>query len=74
MNSAAAALASIRVSLPLSKLEEQFLFSGNNPGNLGQDLRNLNLDTYSQNNGNRRMIRTVSNSNNQSSHAKAGTC
>lgn len=74
VNSTAAALASIKVNLPLSKSGDQTFFSGNNPGDLGQDIRNLNLNSFSQNNGNRNIVRTVSNSNDQKPKTKAGTC
>lgn len=74
VNAAAAALASIKVDLPLSKSGFQVLFSGNNPGDLGQDIRNLDLATFSKNNGNREIDRTVSNSNDQYPQLKEGTC
>lgn len=74
VNSAAAALASIKVNLPLTKSGDQTFFSGNNPGDLGQDIRNLDLNSFSRNNGNRNVYRTVSDRNNQQAKTKAGTC
>jgi hypothetical protein len=74
VNSAASALAAIKVNLPLSKSGNQTFFSGNNPGDLGQDIRNLDLNAFSQNNGNRNVYRTVSNSNDQKAIPKKGTC
>jgi hypothetical protein len=74
VNSAAAALAAIKVNLPLTKSGDQTIFSGNNPGDLGQDIRNLNVNTFSQNNGNRKVIRTTSSSNEQKASSKKGIC
>ncbi|KAA9038706.1 hypothetical protein FW778_14260 [Ginsengibacter hankyongi] len=72
-NSAMDALKSINVNLPSTKADET-LFSGNDPGDLGEDIRNMNLDNFSSQNGNRKITRTVSNSNNQYPKGKAGTC
>ena len=74
VNSAMDALGSIYIYLPASKSGDQLLFSGYNPGDLGQDIRNLDLNNFSQLNGNRKITRKTSNDNNQTAPAKAGTC
>jgi hypothetical protein len=50
------------------------LFTGNFPGNLGWTIRNLDLDVFSQLNGNRQMTRTLSGANNIMPPAKTGSC
>ena len=72
-NSAMDALNSININLPSTK-SNSALFSGNNPGDLGEDIRNLNLNNFSANNGNRKITRTVSNSNNQTAPKSSGGC
>jgi len=72
-NSAMSALKSININLPSTK-SASALFSGNNPGDLGEDIRNLDLNNFSANNGGRKMTRTVSNSNNQAAPKRNGGC
>ena len=72
-NSAMDALKSININLPSTK-SNSALFDGNNPGDLGEDIRSLNLNNFSANSGNRAMTRTVSNSNNQSAPPRSGGC
>jgi hypothetical protein len=67
------ALKSININLPSTK-SASALFSGNNPGDLGEDIRNLDLNNFSANNGGRKMTRTVSNSNNQAAPKRNGGC
>lgn len=72
-NAAMEALKSININLPSTKASET-LFDGNDPGDLGEDIRNLNLDNFSAANGNHKIARTVSSSNNQQAPAKKGSC
>ena len=72
-NSAMEALNSININLPSTKSDE-LLFSGNDPGDLGEDLRNLNLNAFSAENGDRKIVRTASNSDNQYPKEKTGSC
>ena len=72
-NSAMDALKSININLPSTK-SNSALFSGNNPGDLGEDIRNMDLNNFSANNGSRKITRTVSNSNNQTAPKRSGGC
>jgi hypothetical protein len=72
-NSAIAALQSININLPDTK-SNNVLFSGSNPGDLGEDIKNLNLDKFSTDNGGRKVVRTQSADNSQKPPAKAGGC
>lgn len=72
-NSAMDALKSININLPSTK-STSALFSGNNPGDLGEDIRNMDLNNFSANNGSRKITRTVSNSNNQTAPKRSGDC
>ena len=72
-NSAMDALKSININLPSTK-STSALFSGNNPGDLGEDIRNMDLNNFSGNNGSRKITRTVSNSNNQTAPKRSGGC
>jgi hypothetical protein len=72
-NAAMDAMESININLPSTKSDSE-LFSGNDPGDLGQDIRGLNLNNFSAENGNRKITRTTSNSNNQYSKGRAGGC
>lgn len=72
-NSAMDALNNINIHLP-STLSTDFLFHGNDPADLGEDLRNLDIDKFNQANGNRQVTRSVSNFNNQMPPPKKGTC
>jgi hypothetical protein len=72
-NSAMDALKAININLPDTKSDEP-LFSGNDPGDLGEDIRGLNLNTFSSENGNIKVVRTVSNSNNQYPNPRTGSC
>jgi hypothetical protein len=72
-NSPMEGLKSININLPSTKSTET-LFSGNDPGDLGEDIRGLNLNDFSAQNGNRKITRTVSNLNNKYSKGKVGGC
>ena len=72
-NSAMNALESININLPSTKANSA-LFSGNDPGDLGEDIRNMDLNNFSQENGNRKVTRTTSNSNDQTAPARSGGC
>lgn len=72
-NAAMDALQSININLPSTK-SDATLFNGNDPGDLGEDVKGLNLTNFSAQNGNRKITRTVSNSNNQYSKGRAGGC
>ena len=65
------ALSSININLPSTKSTD-LLFNGNDPADLGEDLRNLDLNQFSKDNGNRKITRSVSNFNNQKPPAKKG--
>jgi hypothetical protein len=68
------ALSTINVNLPSTKSGDELLFYGNSPADLGQDIRELNLDEFSNNNGNRTVVRKVSNFNDQKPPSKEGAC
>jgi hypothetical protein len=72
-NSAMDALKAININLPDTKSDEP-LFSGNDPGDLGEDIRSLNLNDFSAENGNVKAIRTVSNSNILYPKGRTGSC
>lgn len=72
-NSAIYALQSINMHLPETK-SNNVLFSGNNPADLGEDIKNLNLDKFSADNGGRKVVRSQSADNSQKPPAKAGGC
>jgi hypothetical protein len=72
-NSAMDALKAININLPDTKSDEP-LFSGNDPGDLGEDIRSLNLNDFSAQNGNVKTIRTVSNSNILYPKGRTGGC
>ena len=72
-NSAIDALKSININLPSTK-SSSALFSGNTPGELGEDIRSMNLNNFSANNGSRAVTRTVSDSDNQSTPPRSGGC
>jgi len=72
-NFAMDALKSININLPSTK-STGALFSGNNPGDLGEDTRNVDLNNFSENNGSGKILRTISNSNNQTAPPRSGGC
>lgn len=72
-NFAIDALKSIHINLPSTK-STSALFSGNSPGDLGEDIRNIDLNNFSETNGSRKISRIVSNSNNQSPPPRRGGC
>ncbi len=72
-NAAIDALQSININLPSSKSDET-LFNGNDPGDLGEDIRGLNLNDFSSKNGNRKITRTLSDKDTQYPKGKTGGC
>lgn len=66
---------SVNIHLPSTKSDAP-LYKGNNPADLGQDIRNMDLNKFSSENGGRKVIRNVSknNANNINPPAKAGVC
>ena len=72
-NSAMNALSSIGVVLPSTK-ETGPIFSGNDPAELGEDIRALDLNSFSAENGGKKIVRTVSNTNNFKAPPRKGTC
>jgi hypothetical protein len=72
-NFAMDALKSININLPFTKSNSP-LFSGNNPGDLGEDIRNMDLNNFSEENGSRKITRTMSNSNDQTAPSRSGGC
>ena len=67
------ALQSINVNLPSTK-SVQLMFYGNDPADLGEDIRSMDLNNFSAENGNRKMKRVASNFNDQKPPAKQGGC
>jgi hypothetical protein len=53
-NFAIDALKSIHINLPSTK-STSALFSGNSPGDLGEDIRNIDLNNFSETNGSRKI-------------------
>lgn len=72
-NSALTAFLSIGVHLPDTK-SNVILFSGNNPADLGEDIKNLDLNKFKAENGNRQVVRTQASDNTQKPPAKKGGC
>jgi len=70
-NFAMDALKSININLPSTK-SSGALFSGNDPGDLGEDIRNMDLNNFSANNGGRKITRIISNSNDQTAPWRSG--
>ena len=71
------ALSSINIHLPATIRNNNAIapFTGNDPGDLGEDIKALNLTTFSQQNGNRAMVRNSSNTaNSLKPAARTGTC
>ena len=64
---------SIGINLPATKSNFPF-FNGDNPSDLGEDLRDIDLKRLSTENGNRKITRSVSNANNQKPPARQGGC
>ncbi|MBE7169655.1 MAG: hypothetical protein INR73_03650 [Williamsia sp.] len=67
------ALNKINIHLP-STIGDNLLFKGNDPADLGEDLRLLNLNLFSNQNGGRHVVRNVSNKNSLYPPNKTGTC
>ncbi len=69
-------LHSININLPSTIRDNNIIapFTGNNPGDLGEVIRGLNLTTFSQQNGNRVMTRNVSGSNSLMPPVRTGAC
>ena len=74
VTSVASALKKIDVDLPLTSSGISFVFEGSNPGDFGQDIRNLNLNTFSQSIGNKSVWRRNSLDNNLFPPPKTGSC
>lgn len=72
-NSAIDALKSININLPDTKSMD-LLFSGSDPADLGEDIKNLNLEDFKNANGNRDVKRKVTNNNDQLPPTRKGTC
>lgn len=67
------ALRSININLPATKSTNTY-FNGDDPADLGEDMRGLDLDNFSSTNGNRKITRTVSNFDDQKPLARQGGC
>ncbi len=72
-NSPIAALSAIKIALPSTK-SLGLLFDGNDPADLGEDIRLLDLNSYSVQNGGRKVVRQVSTSNNMLPPKRNGSC
>lgn len=70
------ALNSINIHLPATIRNNNFVspFTGNDPGDLGEDIRALNMPTFIQQNGNRQVVRSLSNSNSLMPSPRTGSC
>ena len=69
-------LHSININLPSTIRNDNLIspFTGNDPADLGEDIRNLNLSNFSQQNGNRVMSISTSNANDLMPPSRAGSC
>lgn len=74
VNSAGSALVSIGINLPLNSSGITNLFKGSSPGELGQDIRNLDLNSFISKNGNRMVSREMKDKNELKPSPKEGTC
>ncbi len=72
-NSPISALSAIKIALPSTKSMGP-LFDGNDPADLGEDIKSLDLNSYSSQNGNRQISRQVSTSNSLWAPKRNGTC
>jgi len=72
-SSAISALGSINVNLPNTN-SGSILFNGTNPADLGEDIRAINLNEFSANNGGRKIVRIQSNDNINKPPPKIGGC
>ncbi len=72
-NALMSVFSSININLPSTRSTD-LLFTGNDPADLGEDIRNLDLNQFSKDNGNRKITRSVSSFNDQKPPAKKGTC
>lgn len=63
----------VNVKIP-STYRESFKFDGNNPADLGQDIRKLDLNKFSKENANKQVIRTVSKKNDMFPPNRVGVC
>lgn len=74
VSSVATALNKIDVHLPMTSSGIEYLFKGVNPGDLGQDIRNLDLNKFQAKNGNRKVDRKTSDKNDIKPLKKNGSC
>lgn len=74
INSTASALESIGIHLPLNSSGIKYLFKGYSPGELGQDIRNMDLKKFMENNGNKPMSIVAQDKNQLLPKPRAGTC
>ena len=72
-NSIITSFNAIQITLP-STIGANSLFVGNNPADLGQDIRELDLNKFSNQNGGRKVVRSVSNKNDITPPARKGGC
>jgi len=72
-SSAISALGSININLPNTN-SGSILFNGTNPADFGEDIRAINLNEFSTNNGGRKIVRIQSNDNVHKPPPKAGGC
>ena len=74
VSSVTSSLEKINIHLPMTSSGIEYLFKGVNPGDLGQDIRNLDLNQFQAKNGNRKVVRSTSEKNNYQPSQKKGSC
>ncbi len=72
-NSVMTSFNAINVTLP-STIGRNAFFIGNNPADIGEDIRELELNKFSSENGSRKVVRSVSNQNDLTAPARKGGC
>ena len=74
VSSVISSLQKINIQLPTTSSGIENLFKGVNPGDFGQDIRNLDLDKFGKDNGNRKVERKTSKKNDLQPSGKKGSC
>lgn len=74
VSSVALSLQKINIQLPMTSTGIEYLFKGVNPGDFGQDIRNLDLNNFRKENGDRTVERITSKKNDLRPSGKNGSC
>ena len=64
----------INIQMPSTSSGIYNLFKGLNPGDLGQDIRNLDVNKFGKDNGNRKVVKRTSEKNDLKPTPKKGSC